>query len=90
MTEKTVTISEKEYESLKWASLCLNLLRARGVDNWDGYCTPPDKDDYDTIEEWEVAYEEALYSYQNKSTGLQDLIILLEVYKDKGKCENED
>lgn len=63
MTEKTVTISEKEYERLKWDSLCLSFLEARGVDNWSGYGTPPDPEDYETEEEWEAAYEKALDSY---------------------------
>ena len=34
----------------------LDWLRARGVDNWEGYCTPPDREEYETDEEYEKAY----------------------------------
>ena len=33
----TVTISKKEYESLKEDAAWLRALEAAGVDNWDGY-----------------------------------------------------
>lgn len=35
--EKTVTISEKEYKSLKEDALVLRHLEGAGVDNWEGY-----------------------------------------------------
>jgi len=35
--EVTVTITLKEYESLKADSEFLNALEAAGVDNWEGY-----------------------------------------------------
>lgn len=37
MDEKTVTISQKEYESLKEDSRKLLCLESAGVDNWGGY-----------------------------------------------------
>lgn len=37
MSDETVTISKKEYESLKEDSDVLNALRAAGVDNWEWY-----------------------------------------------------
>ena len=37
MEDKTVTISEEEYEELKSDSKFLDYLQAAGVDNWDGY-----------------------------------------------------
>jgi len=37
MTEKTVTIPEKEYHKLLDDQLFLEALRAAGVDNWDGW-----------------------------------------------------
>ena len=36
MSEETVTISKKEYESLKEDSRWLSCLEDAGVDNWDG------------------------------------------------------
>ena len=38
--EKTITIPLSEYESLQKASAHLDILEARGVDNWSGYCGP--------------------------------------------------
>lgn len=35
--EETVTISKKEYESLKDDSFKLECLEGGGVDNWEGY-----------------------------------------------------
>lgn len=37
MNEETVTISKKEYESLKEDSHWLQCLENAGVDNWEGY-----------------------------------------------------
>jgi hypothetical protein len=36
-TEKTVTITEKEYNSLLEDSKWLQALEGAGVDNWEGY-----------------------------------------------------
>jgi hypothetical protein len=36
MNEETVTISKKEYESLKDAARWLQCLENAGVDNWEG------------------------------------------------------
>jgi hypothetical protein len=36
MNEETVTISKKEYESLKEDTLWLRYLKRAGVDNWNG------------------------------------------------------
>jgi hypothetical protein len=36
MSEETVTISKKEYESLKEDALWLRCLENAGVDNWQG------------------------------------------------------
>ena len=36
MNEETVTISKKEYESLKEDALWLRYLKRAGVDNWQG------------------------------------------------------
>jgi hypothetical protein len=36
MNEETVTISKKEYESLKEDALWLRYLERAGVDNWEG------------------------------------------------------
>ena len=37
MEEKTITITEKEYRSLKRDSQFLTCLEGAGVDNWQGY-----------------------------------------------------
>lgn len=37
MNEETVTISKKEYESLKEDARWLQCLEGAGVDNWEGY-----------------------------------------------------
>jgi hypothetical protein len=37
MNEETVTISKKEYESLKEDARWLQCLENAGVDNWEGY-----------------------------------------------------
>ena len=59
--DETITIQLAEYNELKRSQAVLEWLEARGVDNWSGYCTPPDPDDYGSYEEYEEAYEEALY-----------------------------
>ena len=61
MGEEMILVSRKEYEQLKWRDGWLDLLEARGVDNWQGYCYPPDRDEYNTEEEYEAAYQRALY-----------------------------
>lgn len=61
MTEEMVTITKNEYEGLKWDSIVLEFLSAKGVDNWEGYQTPPLPEDYDTEEEWLQAWDAALY-----------------------------
>jgi len=37
MSEETITISKKEYESLKEDARWLQCLENAGVDNWEGY-----------------------------------------------------
>ena len=37
MTEKTITITVKEYESLLKDSSFMRALEQAGVDNWEGY-----------------------------------------------------
>jgi len=37
MSAEEVTISKREYETLKLAQRKLEALRAAGVDNWEGY-----------------------------------------------------
>ena len=38
MTEETITITKKEYDSLVEDSEFLAALQEAGVDNWEGYC----------------------------------------------------
>ena len=57
----TVTITRKEYDYLVKRDELLDWLEGLGVDNWSGYSTPPDREDYDTDEEYEAAYERAQY-----------------------------
>lgn len=59
----SVTISKAEYARLLSDSELLAFLQALGVDNWSGYRTPPDREDYETDEEYESAYEAALTCY---------------------------
>lgn len=63
MNEETVVITVKEYNRLLEKAEHLDFLESRGVDNWQGYGTPPDREDYDTDEEYEAAYESALSDY---------------------------
>lgn len=58
---ETITITVKEYERLQKRDDTLSFLEALGVDNWQGYRLPPDREDYDTDAEYEVAYEKSLY-----------------------------
>lgn len=44
--EKTITITEKEYNELQGYSFRLAYLEGAGVDNWDGYG--------DASEQWEA------------------------------------
>lgn len=37
MNEETITITKKEYESLKEDARWLQYLEGAGVDNWEGY-----------------------------------------------------
>lgn len=60
---ETVTITVEEYNSLVAKAELLDFLQSRGVDNWQGYGYPPDREDYDTDEEYEAAYDCALYDY---------------------------
>lgn len=48
MTEPTVTITVKEYESLQKDLQWLNALECAGVDNWEGY-----EEAISILEEWE-------------------------------------
>jgi len=47
MTEPTVTITVKEYESLQKDCLWLSALECAGVDNWEGY-----EEAISILEEW--------------------------------------
>lgn len=59
-----VEVVLKSYvEHLEERNAQLELLECRGVDNWSGYATLPDREDYDTEEEWDKAVERAMYSY---------------------------
>lgn len=58
-----VTIAKIEYERLQKDSELLEFLFSRGVDNWSGYATPPDRKDYETDEEYEEAYENACMNW---------------------------
>lgn len=49
MTEPTVTITVKEYESLVEDSQWLNALNCAGVDNWEGY-----EEAISILEEWKT------------------------------------
>ncbi len=48
MPEKTVTITEAEYNQLLYDSDCLNEIENSGVDNWSGWDEVewPNKEDY--------------------------------------------
>jgi hypothetical protein len=61
--EEMVTITKKEYERLLSVDLHMDLLKARGVDNWDGYGYPPDREDFDTDEEYQQALEDSFDSW---------------------------
>lgn len=37
MAEKTITISVEEYDELRATQAHMEVLEARGVDNWEGY-----------------------------------------------------
>lgn len=50
----TIEITIKEYEALKIAETHLLILEARGVDNWQGWCNMPIRDDFDTEQEYDV------------------------------------
>lgn len=63
MEEETITITLREYKILLRDSANFNFLQSRGVDNWQGYATAPDREDYDTDEEYSKAYEKAAFSY---------------------------
>lgn len=54
-----VTISKKEYERLQKDSELLNFLFNRGVDCWSGFTIPPNREDYETEEEYKKAYNNA-------------------------------
>jgi hypothetical protein len=56
---ETKTITIEEYNRLVNAKLHLDLLIARGVDNWQGYCSLPDREDYETEAEWLKAIDNA-------------------------------
>jgi hypothetical protein len=48
---------------LKRSDEQLSFLEALGVDNWSGYRTLPEREDYDTDEEYESAVEQAYDNY---------------------------
>ena len=62
MSEQDITITVKEYRRLLQSDYHLSFLEALGVDNWQGWAYPPDLDDYETIQEYDKAYQEALDS----------------------------
>ena len=57
-----VTISAKQYLEMFQAQADLDFLLMIGVDNWSGFSLPPRMDDYETLEEYGKALEEALES----------------------------
>ena len=61
--EEMVTIPKKEYVRLLFVDLHMDLLQARGVDNWNGYGYPPDREDFDTDEEYQQALEDSFDNY---------------------------
>lgn len=42
MNEETITITKKEYDSLKEDAEFMRALEAAGVDNWEGYSIAQD------------------------------------------------
>lgn len=54
-----VTITAKEYDALKARADQLAFLEALGVDNWSGYATLPDREDFDSEEEYNAAVDAA-------------------------------
>ena len=42
MEKEMITITAKEYDSLKRSSAFLDCLEGAGVDNWDGWCDAMD------------------------------------------------
>lgn len=52
-----VLITRTEYDRLLAADMHLGLLEALGVDNWQGYCTVPPREDYESEEAWLEDYE---------------------------------
>ena len=61
--EELVLITKKRFESLLTTDDHLEFLFSRGVDNWSGYGFPPQPEDYDTIEEYQQAWEDAVGDY---------------------------
>lgn len=59
MDKETVTISKKEYESLKDDSFKLQCLENGGVDNWEGY-------DFAMEEYWRAHLISSKDTYSNK------------------------
>ena len=59
MSNEMVTITVKEYRRLLQSDYHLGFLEALGVDNWQGWAVGL-MDDYQTIEEYDKAYQEAL------------------------------
>jgi len=62
-SDNQVTISKTEYKTLLEESAHLAFLHARGVDNWHGYAYPPERDDYDSDEEYQEAFDKASEVY---------------------------
>ena len=56
-------VNKATYARLLRKTAILEWLESKGVDNWEGYSTPPEREDYDTDEEYEVAFQKALYDY---------------------------
>jgi len=54
-----VALTKSEYEKLLHTQLHMDILEARGVDNWHGFCGVPRREDYDTEEEYDKAIDRA-------------------------------
>lgn len=63
MPEEMITIPKGKYDWLNRRAAILDFLEARGVDNWPAFAYPPDREDYETDEEYWKAYSEACDNY---------------------------
>lgn len=58
--EGKITIDIGAYYKLLEAEAQLDVLVARGVDNWEGYTNIPSIADFETFDEWEDAVVELM------------------------------